>query len=363
MSMNRASILAASPNGMFGILCALELGRDMDALADRAGVSTDALSDLVRRARDGDLRRAGASKGDTGERTVTAPESLSIPDRKPEAVAPRPIREEPKMTELQPPGIGARPRLEWVNVELIDVDKTYQRDADRKSVQKILLDFRWDHFGAVVLSAKPDGRFNCTDGQHRVLAALDHPEVSEVPALITALDGAAAEADNFLTINRSRRAVSTIEIFWAGLASGDAATIRVRDALAAADCGVIRSQAAYQVGMTGAVSAVSRSLERYGDAATIAACKAIRAAWPVDAKSLRGSLITALARIFKGNDRIDRERLIRILASKTYPDLTSGAEMFRKLSGGSTDTVLARTICELYNKGLSTNTILIGEGA
>ena len=86
------------------------------------------------------------------------------------------------------PEIGARPELRWVDVTLIDVDHNYQREVDGKAVERILADFRWDHFGAVVLAAKPDGRFAVTDGQHRVKAAQLHPQVSDVPALVTSLD-------------------------------------------------------------------------------------------------------------------------------------------------------------------------------
>lgn len=259
--------------------------------------------------------------------------------------------------------VGSRPKLDWVDVTLVDVDHNYQRDVDGKSVEKILANFRWDHFGAVVLSQKADGRFNVTDGQHRVKAAQLHPEVSHVPAMIVALDGTAGEAENFLVINRARRAVNTIEIYWAGLASQDAQTLLVKAVLDQAGCEVCAAPGDYRVGHTMAVSAVGRSISRYGEAATVESLKTIRAAWPKDSKALRGTLITALARIFRASDKLDRDRLIKVLAPKSFIELTAHAEAFRKLSGGSADTVLARTITELYNKGLSSNIIYFGEAA
>lgn len=266
------------------------------------------------------------------------------------------------MTEIDM-NIGERPQLDWVDVSLIDVDHNYQREVDGKSVRKILGAFRWDHFGAVVLAAKPDGRFNVTDGQHRVKAAQLHPGVTHVPALITSLTEMAGEAENFLVINRARRAVSTVEIYWAGLASGDASTIRVRDVLARAGCEVCAAAGEYRPGHTMAVTAVGRAIERSGEAATVAALKTIRQAWPSDAKALRGTLIAALARIHRASEKIDEDRLCRVLKAKTYGELTAHAEAFRKISGGSPDTVIARTISELYNRGLSTNIIYYGEAA
>jgi hypothetical protein len=259
--------------------------------------------------------------------------------------------------------VGHRPKLDWVDVALIDVDHNYQRDVDGRSVEKILAAFRWDHFGAVVLSEKTDGRFNVTDGQHRVKAAQLHPSVTHVPAMILKLEGTPGEAENFLVINRVRRAVSTIEIYWAGLASEDPQTLRIKSVLDQADCEVCAAHGEYRPGHTMAVTAVGRSITRYGESATVDALKTIRAAWPKDAKSLRGTLITALARIYRASDKIDRDRLAKVLAPKSFVELTAHAEAFRKLSGGSADTVLARTITELYNKGLSTNIIYFGEAA
>jgi len=43
--------------------------------------------------------------------------------------------------------------------------------------------------------------------------------------------------------------------------------------------------------------------------------------------------------------------------------MTAGAEAIRKLSGGSAETALARAITDLYNKGLSVNTIFYGAAA
>jgi len=261
------------------------------------------------------------------------------------------------------PEIGTRPELRWVDVTLIDVDHNYQREIDGKAVQRILADFRWDHFGAVVLASKADGRFAVTDGQHRVKAAQLHPAVSEVPALVTSLAGTEAEAQNFLVINRSRKAVTTVETFWAGVTAGDPGCLRVHKVLQAAGCDVVAGPGDYKPGHTNAVTAVTRALERYGDAAVIAALKAIRAAWPADAQALRGTLITALARLFRNNAEIDAARLVRVLQPKSYAEMTAAAEAFRRLSGGDAPTAISKTIAELYNKHLQSGHIYFGAAA
>lgn len=256
--------------------------------------------------------------------------------------------------------IGQRPDLEWIDVQLIDVDHNYQRDVDGRQVEKILKTFRWDHFGAVVLARKPDGRFSVTDGQHRCQAAKLHPQVTHVPAMITCIETVTGEAENFLVINRSRKAVSTIDTYWAGIAADDPAMVRIKDVLAKAGCEVVASDGEYRPGHTNAVSALARALDRYGDAATARALKVIRTAWPADAKALRGTLITALSRLIRHNKEIDEERLVRVLAPKSFAEMTAAAENFRKLSGGSAETAISKTIAELYNKHLSSKQIYFG---
>jgi len=256
--------------------------------------------------------------------------------------------------------IGEQPALEWIDVDLIDVDHNYQRDVDGRQVTKILRGFRWDHFGAVVLARKADGRFAVTDGQHRCKAAKLHPGIRQVPALVTALDGTAAEANNFLVINRARKAVSPIDTFWAGVTAGDAAMVRIHEVLLKAGCDVVAQNGAYKPNHTNAVSAVARAIERYGDAATTTACRLIHQTWPTDSHALRGTLITAIACLLRSNKDLDQDRLVKVLRPKSFAEMTAAAEAFRKLSGGAADVALRKAITELYNKHLSTNQIFFG---
>ncbi|MCB9993100.1 MAG: ParB N-terminal domain-containing protein [Hyphomicrobiaceae bacterium] len=259
--------------------------------------------------------------------------------------------------------VGKRPTLEWVPVEKILVDHNYQREIRPHLVERILANFAWDHFGAVVLAPQPDGTYHVTDGQHRVKAASLHPNVTEVPALVIAADSTSAEAKNFLVINRDRQAVNAIDRYWAGIAAGDPDCLHMAEVLKTANCDVVPSLGEIAVGLTASVYAVQRALARHGDKAVTDALTLIRRAWPDDAKALRGTLILALARLFRANPALDRERMRQVLAGQSFAQLTAHAEGFRKLSGGSAETALSKTISELYNKGLSKNIIYFGAAA
>lgn len=258
--------------------------------------------------------------------------------------------------------IGAKPDLEWVDVELIDVDSNYQREIRPQLVDRILRTFSWARFGAVVLSRKGDGRFNVVEGQHRWKAASLHPDVGAVPAVIVSHDDAAGEAGSFLAINRDRMAVSSVEQYWAGLAAGDDTAIAISRVLQAAGCDVVPSAGYYRPNLTNSISAIKRCLERYGDGATKRALMVIRKAWPDEAKALRGTLITALARLIRNNaGTLADPELVAAIRPQSFAQMTAHAEQLRKLAGGAADVALSKTICELYNKGKRVNTIQIGE--
>lgn len=257
--------------------------------------------------------------------------------------------------------IGDRPELQWVSVDLIDVDSNYQREVRSALVDKILRRFSWAKFGALVLSRKADGRFSVVEGQHRWTAATLHPDIDAVPAVIVSHDDVAGEAASFLAINRDRMAVTSVEQYWAGLTAGDPTAMAISAVLQSAGCDVVPSQGYYRPNLTNSIGAVKRCIERYGDAATRRALLTIRAAWPNEAQALRGVLITALSRIIRNNAGLADAELAAVLRPQSIARITAHAEAFRKLSGGSSETAITKAVVELHNKGKRVNTISIGE--
>lgn len=258
--------------------------------------------------------------------------------------------------------IGSTPRLAMVQLDLIDVDRNYQREIKQRLVEKILHRFRWDKFGAISLVAKLDGRFNVTEGQHRWKAACLHPDIAEVPAVITAQNNIETEAQAFVAINSDRVAVTSVEKYWAGLTAGENVAIAISNVLQSAGCDVVPEQGHYRPNLTNSITAIHRCLQRYGHASTRRALLVVRAAWPDDAKALRGTLITSLARVIRANEKaINDAELVAAVRRESFAKLTAHAESFRKLSGGSAETALSRTIAELYNRGKRVNLLYFGE--
>jgi hypothetical protein len=259
---------------------------------------------------------------------------------------------------------GPKPDLQWVPVDKIHVDHNYQRELKPQRVRQILRDFQWSRFTPVQLSERGDGTFNVFDGQHRVEAARQHPLIDAVPAAIVRLDGLREEAGAFLDVNVNRSAVTTIEKYHAGLEAGDAEMMRVCAVLETAGCEVVPAQGiGLKANRTQAVTVVARSIRSYGEGATAFACEMLRTAWPADPHAQKGILIQALARIKRGNAVLSRDRLLQVLSATNRQALSADAETIRKISGGDAANAVARTICDLYNRGLSKNQILIGARA
>lgn len=125
------------------------------------------------------------------------------------------------------PDPGEVPVLDWLDKNLIDVDPLYQRPLDEARVNKILAGFTWSSFGAVVVVPQEDGRYHVSDGQHRLAAAKLHPKVAHVPAVVVKVEDVPAEAAVFVQINKARKNVSPLELFFAQLAAGDDEAVTV----------------------------------------------------------------------------------------------------------------------------------------
>lgn len=257
---------------------------------------------------------------------------------------------------------GPQPRLDWVPISKIRIDDAYQRQLRKSRVAQILRDFTWAHFQPVMLAEHEDGTFTVFDGQHRVEAARQHPNVKDVPAAIVAFDESYQEAGAFLGVNVNRSAITTVDRYYAGLEAGDAEMMAVCAVLEEAGCEVVEAgKYAPAPNRTAAVSAINRAIRLYGDWAVTEALKTLRQAWPKDVRALNGSLIIALSRLYKNNRRImDRQRMAEKLVSKNRPILTADADALRKIGGGDAVMNLSKALVEIYNRQLQLNLISLG---
>lgn len=159
---------------------------------------------------------------------------------------------------------GEVPVLDWIDKSAIDADTLYQRPLDENRVASILAGFSWRSFGALVLVPHGDGRYAVTDGQHRLEAAKRHPLVQHVPAVIVQAEDISAEAGVFVAVNRNRKNVSALELFFAQLAAGDADALDIQQVCQRAGIRVPKYPVDYKPGDSIAVSAIGVLIKNVG---------------------------------------------------------------------------------------------------
>src|SRR5688500_473120 len=101
-----------------------------------------------------------------------------------------------------PPDTGAAPMLQWLPIDQLVVDDSYQRPIQgggKVNVQRIAENSRWSRFAPVVVSPVEGGKYAIVDGQHRTTAAA-LAGMSDVPCQII-VASAREQAEAFSAIN------------------------------------------------------------------------------------------------------------------------------------------------------------------
>jgi hypothetical protein len=169
------------------------------------------------------------------------------------------IRENPAFADP-----GEVPVLDWIDKTLIVADPLYQRPIDPARVDTILRSFSWRSFGAVVVVPQEDGTYHATDGQHRLEAAKLHPKVTHVPAVIVQVEDIPAEASIFVDINKHRKNVSPLELFFAQLAADDEDAITVQQICQRAGVRIPKHPGNFKPGDSVAVTALHALVGQVG---------------------------------------------------------------------------------------------------
>ncbi|NRA86447.1 MAG: ParB N-terminal domain-containing protein [Rhizobiales bacterium] len=247
--------------------------------------------------------------------------------------------------------VGELPELGWVNVDLIKVDRAYQREESEKHVNDILKNFNWRNFQPVTLALRSDDTFNVVDGQHRVAAAKLHPQITEVPALVfKSHDEVKGEAKTFVEINSKRKGISAVEKHIAAIAAEDPESLALNIALEEVNCIVARYTGDKGLNVVVAVTACKKSIKQHGVKNFKAAVRTLRQAWPTDIDVLRAVLITSLSHIYKYNPEMDEFHMAAELKKHGMAELFNLARALIKMRGGGTALSLKQVIVDLYNK-------------
>ena len=248
--------------------------------------------------------------------------------------------------------IGPIPKMKWVDVELLKIDGNYQRDVVPSIVQYIINNFNWMYFQPPTICPSSEGFYWVIDGQQRSRAAKLHPHISKIPCYIIDVPTTEEQAKAFITINQQRRSVNPVNLYWAGLTAKDPKYLAVERVLRQAGADVVPLLGTLGIKKTNSVGALVRLVKIHGEVIVGSVIRVLCEAKPTTSNVLRGSIITALVKLFRAETDINEERLITVLSSADLFDLNADALKIARSIGGDTSTHLRREIVKRYNHGL-----------
>lgn len=257
--------------------------------------------------------------------------------------------------------LGPRPTMEWLPLDQLAVDPTYQRDThtrrSRDRIKRIVERFAWRRFQPPTVAIAANGKYAVLDGQHRVEAARQHPDISEVPCYIVSAEEVRQQADSFVHINKERGNVPPTQLFYAELAARDPDALHIADICRRTGIAIARAGRpdGLPPGETLAVGKIKRLLAAYGDTPVVHGISALVQAAGEERDQLRAEVIAGSVSFFAnfGDDpKFDFERFVAALGSRTAEEWLEDARAYKKLMKGSTEVAIRIGILRAYNKGL-----------
>lgn len=250
--------------------------------------------------------------------------------------------------------IGATPRLEWIAVGDLVVDRRYQREMGRRNwshAHRILREFNWNFFQPICCAPAGDGkRFTVIDGQHRLEAARKHPLIDRLPCYVIEAVDIAAQARAFVELNARRIGITRLNRFWAAEASGDITARRIADLCRRGGVTIVRSPGTLPPCSTYATLSIEK-LFPLGDRAIIAGLKVLVEAQGEAEDAFKGCNVVAVVRLMADlGDALDRQRLVDVLAELDLEDEIQKARVARAREGGSIELRLQERLRQRYER-------------
>lgn len=174
----------------------------------------------------------------------------------------RPIKAVPLPAGTVPaPLTGPEPRFEWVSIERLVVDSTYQREISVNShalVRRIVADWDWRRMKPPVVVEHGE-QLHVLDGQHTAIAAVTHGGIPRLPVFIVEAAGQVDRAKAFYGHNKDRVNLNPMQMFWAAVAAGDEDAQTVQQVCERAGVTLLRNpatQGRFKPGETTAVATI-----------------------------------------------------------------------------------------------------------
>jgi hypothetical protein len=221
------------------------------------------------------------------------------------------------------PPVGSQPSIEWIHLNRLSIDSTYQRSTDneasRRLIASIAAKFDWRLCAPLVVSRRADDMLTIIDGQHRWMAACRRDDIPQLPCCVFRYESMQEEARMFIVANRARKPINRLDDYFAALAAADEDALEIQRLITGAGLSISRniSSAAWRSGEVAFTSAIANAIRRFGPAITLAALTNMAVAFPGQKLTHGGAIFGALVRIMSqpGPD-FDPDRLMSALQTR-----------------------------------------------
>ena len=157
---------------------------------------------------------------------------------------------------------GPAPMLQWIRIDKLVVDDTYQRElkfGNWKAIRRIADNFLWSRFSPVFVAPVEGGRFAIIDGQHRTHAAA-MCGFAEVPCQVVQMS-VEEQAAAFAAVNGLVTKVTTWQIYKAAHAAGEEWAMKIASCAEEAGCKVMFRNASSWAKKPGEIYAINQFKE------------------------------------------------------------------------------------------------------
>lgn len=253
---------------------------------------------------------------------------------------------------------GRQPTIEWVPIDELEIDESYQRSIDtaksQRLIRSIASNWDWDVFDVLKVSRRPDDRQFVIDGQHRRAAAKLRGDIAQLPCVLKRCADAAEEARLFWEANRGRKAMGRIDDFRAAIVAGDGDALAVERVIVAAGFSIARHEIQRRLapGEIANVVGMRSLLRRFGEARLGEALTMMGEAFPDEVLVSPTAFAEAIAELLGSRPPIDPDALFQTLLGGTTADWAGWAGI-NAIPGGKSKVIALRNVIRHRAAGLA----------
>lgn len=221
---------------------------------------------------------------------------------------------------VQTPVRGEPPSIEWLALDCLMVDESYQRSMETPLAERLIgqMASRWDWrlCAPLTVSKREGGGLYVIDGQHRLAAARLRNDIPELPCVVSRFASVQEEARCFVDANTLVRKATPLDKFHARVVAGDDEAMEIKRVAESAGLTIGRSPYKINAGEIDCVVILARLKKQYGIKVLSAALVNVAEAWPNERIGTQNEVLPGLCLLFHSPPpNFDPDRFLEVLAA------------------------------------------------